>query len=112
MWLLHQVAQTYSTRPSKVVGIRDDWLAYQFDVAVLLVGQRVERMTADGKVSVAAALASLAAVDGSFDSGLRPSAQDAAPTGLATGTSFAGQKWRDPHGMVSRVMEIPESGIW
>jgi hypothetical protein len=106
MWLLHQVAQTYSTRPSKVVGIRDDWLAYQFDVAVLLVGQRVERMTADGKVSVAAALASLAAVDGSFDSGLRPSAQD------ARGTSFAGQKWRDPHGMVSRVMEIPESGIW
>lgn len=95
------MAETYRTRPSEIIGVKDDWVAYQLDVAVLQVGRRVEKLTADGKVSVEAALASLEAVDG-----------DEAPSRPRGGTSFAGQKWRDPRPMVSRTMQVPESGIW
>lgn len=95
---MHQVAETYSARPSDVLGIANDWLAYQVDVAVLQLGRRIENLTADGKVSVEAALARIEAEAGEG----RPE----------QGTSFAGQKWADPRPMVSRTMEIPESGIW
>jgi hypothetical protein len=98
LWLLHQVAETYSQRPSEIVGVRDAWVAYQFDVAVLMVGRRVEKITQDGKVSVEAALASLEA--------------DGAGPAARSGTSFVGQKWADPRPMVSKKMAIPESGIW
>lgn len=30
------MAKTYGQRPSELVGIRDEWAAYQFDAAVLL----------------------------------------------------------------------------
>jgi len=33
---MHLVAKTYGRRPSEIVGIRDEWAAYQFDVAVAL----------------------------------------------------------------------------
>ena len=33
---LHWVAKTYGQRPSTIVGIADEWAAYQFDVAVLV----------------------------------------------------------------------------
>lgn len=36
MILLHLMASTYSQRPSAIVGIDDEWAAYQFDAAVLL----------------------------------------------------------------------------
>lgn len=36
------VAKTYSTRPSVIVGIENDWQAYQFDSAVLLFGVFIE----------------------------------------------------------------------
>ena len=34
--LLHLMARTYSQRPSAIVGIDDEWAAYQFDAAVLI----------------------------------------------------------------------------
>ncbi len=33
---MHLVAKTYGRRPSEIAGIRDEWAAYQFDVAVAL----------------------------------------------------------------------------
>ena len=36
MLTLHLVAKTYHRRPSEIVGIADEWAAYQFDTAVLL----------------------------------------------------------------------------
>lgn len=36
MHLLHLMAKTYSRRPSEIVGVADEWAAYQLDVAVLL----------------------------------------------------------------------------
>jgi len=33
------VAKTYGSRPSAIAGIRDGWLAYQFDAAVAVYGE-------------------------------------------------------------------------
>lgn len=89
LWLLHQTAATYSCRPSALVGLDEDtWLAYQVDVAALLLGQRVASLTEDGRLSVSAALDRLEAE--------RPAAGG----------------YRDPRPMVSRVMAVPESGVW
>jgi hypothetical protein len=38
MLALHLVAKTYQRRPSEIIGIADEWAAYQFDVAVLVEG--------------------------------------------------------------------------
>lgn len=37
----------YSTRPSLVVGIDDEWLAYQFDIAVFSWGRHVNNKLAE-----------------------------------------------------------------
>lgn len=42
MWRLHQMCQQYSQRPSSVFGIRDSWLAWDFDHAVSTLGVMVE----------------------------------------------------------------------
>lgn len=42
MWRLHQTCQNYSQRPSAVFGIRDNWLAWDFDHAVSALGLAVE----------------------------------------------------------------------
>jgi len=43
MILLHLIAKTYGRRPSEIVGIADEWAAYQFDAAVLF-----ESLSEDG----------------------------------------------------------------
>lgn len=37
----------YGTRPSAVVGIEDEWLAYQFDIAVFSWGRHVNNKLAE-----------------------------------------------------------------
>lgn len=37
---MHLLATSYHWRPSEILGIDDEWAAYQFDVAVHTVGQR------------------------------------------------------------------------
>jgi hypothetical protein len=49
------VAEAYGSRPSGVLGIEDDWAAYQLDSAALLLARRVERARID-KRDVAALL--------------------------------------------------------
>lgn len=44
---LHLMATTYNRRPSEIIGIRDEWAAYQFDAAVMLVG--LERRGGGGR---------------------------------------------------------------
>lgn len=43
MVTLHLVAKSYGRRPSEMVGIADEWAAYQLDVAVLLASLDEER---------------------------------------------------------------------
>ena len=103
---MHQVATTYSSRPSAILGLSDAWVAYQVDVATLLLGRRIEGLTSDGKMTVAAALAQ---ESGDRDQGSGVRSQRA---GIGDEGAWANQKWRDPRPYVSKVMAVPESGIW
>lgn len=42
MWNLHQLATTYHSRPSEIIGIGETWAAYQLDMAVLRFAQYVD----------------------------------------------------------------------
>ncbi len=42
LFRLHNLAAAYGQRPSAVVGLEDEWAAYQFDMACLTLGRRVE----------------------------------------------------------------------
>lgn len=53
MWLHHQMCQMYSLRPSSVLGIDDDWLAYDFDLTItqfaIAVQNRLDERDENGK---------------------------------------------------------------
>jgi hypothetical protein len=76
--------------------IEDGWLAYQVDVAALLLGVQVEGATADGKKTAAQALAELGG----------RGAED------LMGRGADGRQWRDARPFVSRVVRIREDGSW
>jgi|WetSurMetagenome_2_1015567.scaffolds.fasta_scaffold1153564_2 hypothetical protein len=42
MWNLHQLATTYHSRPSEIIGVGETWAAYQLDMAVLRFAQYVD----------------------------------------------------------------------
>lgn len=42
LFRLHNLATAYQQRPSTIAGIEDEWAAYQFDMACLTLGRRVE----------------------------------------------------------------------
>lgn len=90
LWLLDQVAQAYSSRPSAILGVEDGWLAYQVDVAAWSVGQQAARLMAEQRLTPAQALARLEA------------GRAGAPA----------RRFRDPRPMVSRTMRVPTSGVW
>jgi hypothetical protein len=100
------VATTYSSRPSAILGLSDPWLAYQLDLATLLLGRRIEGLVADGKMSVASALAQESR-DRDQGTGVRSQG-----TGIGDEGAWANQKWRDPRPYVSRTMKIPDVGFW
>ena len=49
MWQMYQQATAWTQRPSSLIGIEDEWAAYQFDYAVLEFGRWVEQGLADIK---------------------------------------------------------------
>jgi hypothetical protein len=53
VWELHLLCKAYQQRPSRVIGLRNGWLAWSFDNAVSLYGRFVEaelsRTDKDGK---------------------------------------------------------------
>lgn len=106
------MALRYGSRPSEILGVRDSWLAYQVDVASLLLGRRVEALTQDGKMSAEAALASLTP-----DPALTPNPSP--DLRVRRGEIGRGEQVRGPAsgfrslagpGIVK--MKIPDSGIW
>ncbi len=80
------MSSTYGSRPSQILGIADEWAAYQLDAATLTLGRQVEAAIINGE-DVEALLAG------------QPGEPD------------AGQ-FRSPVGLVTKTMKIPESGIW
>lgn len=43
MWNLHNLSQKYSQRPSDLLGLDNAWVAWDFDQAVLMWGNHVQR---------------------------------------------------------------------
>lgn len=91
------LAESYGQRPSSLLSIEDGWLAYQVDLAVLVLGREVEQMTAPDekgrrRLSVAEALRRL-----------DPNAEQAKP---------ARGRFRSPRLLTARGLAVPESGVW
>lgn len=42
MWRLYSLTRMSSQRPSRILRVGDEWAAYQFDQAVLMVGTAIE----------------------------------------------------------------------
>jgi hypothetical protein len=42
VWNLHQLAITYHSRPSEIVGLEETWAAWQLDICVLRFAQYVD----------------------------------------------------------------------
>jgi hypothetical protein len=89
---LYNQSTAFGQRPSAILGIDDDWLAYDLDQAVLLVGRWIENRLArrNKKGKRIWTLEQLLAEKGAPKSG----------------------QFRDPRLFVRRKVKIPESGIW
>lgn len=82
------LATTYHSRPSALIGVDDDWAAYQFDLAALHFAQHVE-----GRLSKKESLRAIL--------GEPPKAAARRSSGFASVRQFG-----------ARRMKIPENGIW
>ena len=49
---LYNLGTAYGRRPSEIVGIDDEWAAYQFDAACLVVGRKVENALAENSAKI------------------------------------------------------------
>jgi hypothetical protein len=78
------LAKEYHSRPSAIVGIEDDWAAYQFDMACLQFARHVDKEL-DKKRSISAILS------------------ETSPQ-----TRYADIRQLGP----IRTMKIPDSGVW
>lgn len=47
MWNLHSLCVQYGRRPSEVLGLKDEWAAFQFDEAVVQFGLWIESKLAE-----------------------------------------------------------------
>ena len=86
LFRLHSIGAAYGQRPSKLVGIADEWAAHQFDAACLSLGRRVEQAVIKGE-DVSALLKD------------------------EVGKPAPGQ-FRSPAGRVVKRLKIPASGVW
>lgn len=96
---LHILAKTYGQLPSAIIGIPDEWAAYQFNNAVLLAGLHHEvEATKNGRSSTSA-----------------PTTSTKTAT---TATPKDDSQFRDPMELAAfmggeiRKMKVPESGVW
>lgn len=44
------MSQTYGERPSRILGITDEWTAWQLDETCLIVGREMENESAEGRM--------------------------------------------------------------
>jgi hypothetical protein len=88
------MGERYGTRPSAILNLRDEWAAYQVDLAAMWLGREVETAQANGE-----------SIDAILEVGKAPSApnQPARPA----------QQYADPRGKFPILkMKIPPSGVW
>ncbi len=86
LFTLHSLAEAYGRRPSEIIGLTDEWAAYQFDAAALTLGRIVKTAAINGDD-----------LNTLFNG--HPSQPDPG-------------RFRSPAPFVTRRMAIPESGVW
>lgn len=96
---LDAVGRAYGIRPSAILGVEDEWAAYQLDVAAVVAGGRA------GEAAPA---------QGGQGPGATPVVIDARRTVVvgASGSARRPAGYRDPSMYVSRKMKLPASGTW
>lgn len=97
------MSSTYNSRPSSILGIQDEWAAYQIDALTLVIGRMVESETASGKKTAGAVLKEM---QGRIE-WKRAQAELAGKKPEPGGGSY-----RDPRQFVTRRIAIPENGVW
>lgn len=90
LWRLHTLGDAYGVRPSALLGIDDEWLAFQLDETVLIFGREMEN-----EMSKASADERKRSLTDLFRMNRKPAQQ------------FAPMKMP---GIAK--MKIPENGIW
>jgi len=45
--LIHRLATTYGQRPSSIIGIKNEWEALEWDMAIMMCGLQQEKLTMD-----------------------------------------------------------------
>jgi hypothetical protein len=88
LWNLHLVATEYHSRPSAIVGLEDEWAAYQLDAACLRLARHVDEEL-EKKRSLRSILDTPADENGAR-------------------REFADIRQLGP----MRTMRIPDSGVW
>lgn len=101
LWMLHNLGTAYGCRPSMILGIGDDWLAYQLDLAALTTGREVEEAISNPKKkrTVEQALAAVRLRNGVAGDG-------------RTRTNTDGRRYKPLRKPGMKRMRVPESGIW
>ena len=104
LWALHNVASAYGCRPSEILGVEDPWAAYELDLACLVAGREVERLTmpAEGELGVASSPRSSQL---SVEEVLGASVQELEARRVA-------RQFADPRVRPMGKMVVPEGGVW
>ena len=84
------MASAYGQRPSAILGIEDEWAAYQLDLATLRLGRQVEKELAEGK-----------SIEEAFTPGPSPVHQN---------DGRGGGRFKEP--VAAKKMRIPDGGVW
>lgn len=45
--MIHRLAQTYGQRPSKIIGIQQEWEALEWDIAIMMCALQQEKLMMD-----------------------------------------------------------------
>lgn len=94
MWTLYGQATAFSRRPSEIVGIEDEWAAYQFDSACLYLGRWIDNKLGERNPRTGRPLYSL--------EGLLADGNSPPPPG----------GFKNPTGLVTRKVRANADGTW
>jgi len=111
VWLTDLMGKRYSQRPSRILGIRDELAAWNYDVAAMTLGMHVEAETADGKRKAVEVLGALSRTPLS-QTPLSVSTPTSPHLPAKGGGKMGGGSAMPLKGMVGRRVRVREDGTW
>lgn len=103
------MASAYGCRPSEILGVEDPWAAYELDLACLVAGREVERLTMPP--STGPSTSSGEPLDGlSVEEVLRQAQEGGSLAELEARRVARG--FADPRVRPMGKMVVPEGGVW